>query len=86
MVHMEPEIRWIRVAGNVDLHSGTIEWVSECEAATALSEHEMNYFLGKLRDDPRGYEYQPVAVATPSRFVVHSENQVYRIMAKKRLA
>jgi hypothetical protein len=83
---MEPEIRWIRVSGNADLHSGRIEWVVEPETATALSEHEMNYFLGMLRNDPRGYEYQAIAVATPSRFVVHSENQVYRIQAKKRLA
>lgn len=80
---LEAETAWVRVLTASDLHTGAIVQVISSTDATALSEGDTNYFLGKLRDDPRGYDYYAVAIGTPSRYLVKTSGQCYVIKATK---
>jgi hypothetical protein len=79
----EAEIAWIRVIPTSEHHTGTIVRVMSSGDATVLTEGDANYFLGELRDDPRGYDYEAVPVGTPSRHLIKTTGQHYLIRATR---
>ena len=73
----EAETAWIPVIPTSEHHTGTIVRVMSSGDAIALNESDTNYFLGKLRDDPRGYDHYIVPVGTPSRYLIKTTGQHY---------